>query len=69
MRKIIHFGKHCTCRFQVDIFSKPFFGQAVGGELDVSNLTGGAEAWAATACPIQGFKKPLQYILTLKMAL
>jgi hypothetical protein len=49
MLKIIQrFGKHCSCHLQgeyemVGRFSKPYIGQAPGGELDLVVLIGGAE--------------------------
>jgi hypothetical protein len=45
-------NKHCSCHLQgeyvlVGHFWKPYIGQAVGGELDLMVLIGGAEKWAA----------------------
>jgi hypothetical protein len=53
MLKIIQrFGKHCICHLQgeyvmVGRFWKPYIGQAIGGELDLMVLIGGAEERAA----------------------
>jgi hypothetical protein len=51
MLKIIqHFSKHCSCHLQgvmVGRFWQPYIGQAVGGDLDLMVLIGGAEGRAA----------------------
>jgi hypothetical protein len=51
MLKIIQCsGKHCKSSgfiFNGWAFWKPYMGQAVGGELDLMALIGGAELWAA----------------------
>jgi hypothetical protein len=46
------FGKHCSCRLQgeyliIGRFWKPYIGQAIGGELGLMVLIGGAEERAA----------------------
>jgi hypothetical protein len=52
LKSIQRFGKYCSCHLQgeyviVRYFWKPYVGQAVGGELELTGLIGGAEGGAA----------------------
>jgi hypothetical protein len=43
LRIIQRFGKHCSCHLQGDYVMIGLFLEALGGELDLMVLTGGAE--------------------------
>jgi hypothetical protein len=51
LRVIQHFGKHCCYHLQgeyvLGVFRKPYVGQAVGGEWDMTDPFGGAGEQAA----------------------
>jgi hypothetical protein len=69
MLKIIQrFGKHCSCHLQdecvvVGRFWKSCIWQAVGGELDLTMLIGGAEERAAIQWEKRLSKTPNHYTL------
>jgi hypothetical protein len=50
MSKAFHFGKHCSCNLQGNVYWGGVMKQAVHGEWDVKDMTGGTEKWGATVC-------------------